>query len=116
MTLNNPTVFYAFQGEKMCFLHLLFNALDLHEKGFETKIVIEGKSTALVKSLIEERNPLFEKVWAAGLIDSVCKACANQMGVLTFFETETDLPINGDLIGHPPMAPYIAKGYQVITL
>lgn len=109
-------VFFAFQGEKMCFNHILLNALDMHKNGIEAKIVIEGKSTALIKPLIEENNPLFSEAVSLGLIDSVCRACASQTGSLEFIETETDLPINSELIGHPPMAPYIKDGYNIITL
>ena len=112
----NKVVFFAFQGEKMCFLHLLFNALDMDQKGIETKIVIEGKATALIKTMVEENNPLFAKVRGKGLIDWVCKACSSQMGVLDFVEQQTDLPLNGDLMGHPPMEPYIRAGYQLIAL
>lgn len=109
-------VFFAFQGEEMCFMHLLFNALDMHKKGIDTKIVIEGKATALVKIMVEKENKLFQEVRDLGLIDSVCKACSNQMGVLEFIENKTDLVLNGDLIGHPPMEPYIQNGYEIITL
>lgn len=100
----------------MCFLHLLFNAIDMNKKGIETKIVIEGKATALIPAMIEEENPLFKQVVDLNLIDSVCKACANQMGVLAFVQEKTSLPLNDELMGHPPMAPYIEKGYQLITL
>ena len=110
------TVFFAFQGEPMCFLHLLFNAIDIHEKGMEAKIVIEGKATALVKTMVEDENPLFKKALTLGLIQGVCKACAKQMGVLNFVENHTQLPLLDSLMGHPPMAPYIEEGYQIITL
>ncbi|RVU53949.1 cytoplasmic protein [Anaerosphaera multitolerans] len=109
-------VFYAFQGEEMCFMHLLFNAIDMHKKGIETKIVIEGKATALIKTMVESDNKLYKEVVGLGLIDAVCQACAHQMGVLEFVKNETDLPINADLLGHPPMAPYIKEGYDIITL
>ncbi len=112
----NKVVFFAFQGEKMCFLHVLFNALDMDQKGIEVKIVIEGKATALIKTMVEENHPLFAKVREKELIDSVCKACSNQMGVLDFVQQQTDLPLNGDLLGHPPMQPYISAGYQLIVL
>lgn len=112
----NKVVFFAFQGEKMCFLHLLFNAIDMHKKGIEAKIVIEGKATALVKPMVEEKNPLFMQAIDLQLIDSVCKACSNQMGVLDFIQNNTNLPLNDDLMGHPPMEPYIAQGCQLITL
>ena len=109
-------VFFAFQGEPMCFTHILINAIDMHEKGIKTAIVIEGKATALVKKNIESGNPHFKKVMELGLIDSVCKACSNQMGVLEYIQDETDLVLNGDLNGHPPMEPYIRDGYEIITL
>lgn len=109
-------VFFAFQGEKMCFTHILLNAIDLHEKGVDTHIVIEGKATALIPILVEENNPLFQKVVDLGLIDSVCRACSYQMKVLPFIETKTQLPLNGELEGHPPMAPYVTAGFSVITL
>lgn len=116
MDTTKKIVFFAFQGEKMCFSHILFNAIDLHEKSINCRIVIEGKATALVKELMQEENPLFAKVLKLNLIDSVCKACANQMGVLEYIEKETDLTLNGDLLGHPPMAPYIEEGFEIITL
>ena len=109
-------VFFAFQGEPMCFTHILFNAIDMHNKGIKTAIVIEGKATKIVKEMVESNHKLFNDVLELGLIDSVCKACANQMGVLEFIEQNTKLKINDDLMGHPPMEPYIKDGYQIITL
>ncbi|QQK08410.1 cytoplasmic protein [Miniphocaeibacter halophilus] len=109
-------VFFAFQGEEMCFLHLLFNAIDMHKKGIDTKIVIEGKSTALVKTMTEKNNPLFKQVIELNLIDSVCEACSKQMGVYDFIKENTNLTFNGDLLGHPPMEPYINSDYEIITL
>ena len=32
-------LFYGMSGEKMCFQHVLLNALDLHEAGGEVKII-----------------------------------------------------------------------------
>lgn len=109
-------VFFAFQGEEMCFTHILFNALDMHKKGIDTHIVIEGAATKLVKTMIEKENPLFLQVTELDLIDSVCMACSRQMGVYDFINDETDFKLGDELLGHPPIEPYIAKGYQVITL
>lgn len=113
--MSKKLVFYAFEGEKMCFTHLLINAVDMQEKGMDVKIVIEGKATKLVKDLLEEDNQMFKNVIELGLIDAVCKACSDQMGVLEYIEG-TDLPINGDLKGHPPMEPYLDKGYELVIL
>lgn len=109
-------VFFTFMKEKMCFMHVLYNVLDLHEKGHTAKVVIEGASTALVEPLLEENNLLFKKVIDLGLIDSVCKVCAVQMQAFDYINDKTDLNLVDDMLGHPPMEPYIKDGYQVITL
>ena len=38
------TVLFVFNGDPMCFIHVLLNALDLHGHGHETCIVMEGAS------------------------------------------------------------------------
>ena len=44
-------VLFAFNGDFMCFIHVLLNALDMHEKSYDVKIVIEGSATKLVPEL-----------------------------------------------------------------
>lgn len=107
--------FFPFKGEKMCFMHILINALDLHEKGVETKIIVEGEAVKLIKVLEEENHKLYKKVKEEGLFDSICKACSAQMGVLEFNET-TGIPIKGNANGHPAMYDYISQGFEIITL
>ncbi len=114
--MDKKIVFFSFNESKMCFMHVLLNLLDMNEKGIDARLVMEGASTKLAKDLSEEENPLFKKVVEKGLLDSICKACANQMGVLDYIENETDLPLNGDMEGHPPMEPYIKEDYSVISL
>jgi hypothetical protein len=75
---------FAFNGEPMCFIHVLLNALDMSERGYEVKIVIESSATKLVPELAEGDNPvhrLYEKAKGLDLIDGVCKACSNKMGI-----------------------------------
>ena len=74
---------FVFNGDPMCFIHVLLNALDMKEKGFDCKIVIEGSATKLLPDLAKPDNPLhmlWEKVKEAGLVDGVCKACSNKLG------------------------------------
>ena len=111
----NKYVIFAFNGDQMCFVHVLLNALDMESKGLEGKIVIEGAAVKLIKELEESANPLYLKVKEKGLIDAVCKGCSAKMEVLAYNES-TGLPIVGDMSGHPSFESYIAKGYQIITL
>ncbi len=107
--------FFAFKGQQMCFMHILLNALDLQEKGIETKIIMEGEAVKLIKELEESNNKLYKKAKDLNLFDCVCKACSAKMGVLEYNET-CGIPLNGDLQGHPAMHDYIKEGFEIITL
>ncbi|MHA1700668.1 MAG: DsrE family protein [Promethearchaeota archaeon] len=111
-------VLFAFNGDPMCFVHVLLNALDMHENNYEVKVVIEGSATKLIKEFHDNPNAPFlnfyKKVKDQKLIDAVCKACATKMGSIKEVELE-NLPIVGDLNGHPKMTLYINQGYKIIT-
>ena len=42
---------FAFNGDPMCFIHVLINAVELKENGNDVALVIEGSATKLVKLL-----------------------------------------------------------------
>jgi len=106
---------FAFKGDKMCFIHVLLNAVDMNSKGIEVKIVIEGEAVKLIEQFIESENLLFSKANKMGLIDCVCKACSAKMGVLEYNE-KSGIRLSGDMNGHPPMEAYIKEGFEIITL
>lgn len=108
---------FAFNGELMCFVHVLLNALDMKERGYDVKVVIEGAATKLVPEIARSGNPmhsLFKKVKESGLIDGACKACSNKMGVLEAVEAE-GIVLLDEMSGHPSMGKYILEGYEIIT-
>lgn len=110
-------VLFAFNGEPMCFVHVLLNAMDMHEKGYEVRIVIEGAATKLVSELTKPDNPLhklYEKVKALNLIDGACKACSKKMGALDAVKSE-GLKLLDEMAGHPSIARYKEAGYDVIV-
>jgi hypothetical protein len=110
-------VLFAFNGDFMCFIHVLLNALDMKEKGYEVKIVIEGSATQLIPELKKKGNPmyaLYQKTKDFGLIEGACKACSNKMGTLEAAKAE-GFKLLDDMNGHPGMAGYIEKGFEVIT-
>jgi hypothetical protein len=117
--MSIKVVLFAFRGEIMCFAHVLLNALDLHALHHEVKIVLEGEATKLVKIFHDEGDKApFAQLWKnvkdRMLIDAVCKACATKMGSIKEAELE-ELPILGDMSGHPPMRKYLEAGFQIIT-
>ncbi|MBN2725907.1 DsrE family protein [Candidatus Mcinerneyibacteriota bacterium] len=107
----------AFNGEMMCFAHVLLNALDMAGKGFDVKVVIEGKATGLLVKLTDEQAPfsdLFRKVRDAGLIDCACRACSAQTNA-TEAARALGIELAGDMEGHPSLSAYLFSGYEVIT-
>jgi len=115
--MNERVVLVVFNGELMCFVHVLLNALDMKERGYEVKIVIEGSATKLITDLNDRRKPfadLYLDVREKELIDCVCQACSAKMGSLKEAQAQ-GLPVCNELKGHPSLAKYIEKGYKIIT-
>lgn len=106
---------FAFKGDPMCFVHVLLNAKDMHEKGFDVKIVIEGEAVTLPKKLEESSDILYKEVKEKGLFHSICLACSVKLNVASYNKT-TGIPLLGDMNGHVSMANFIEEGYEVITL
>jgi len=108
---------FVFNGDPMCFIHVLLNALDMNEKGYETKVIIEGTATKLIPELAKDGNPmhkLWEKAKASKLIDGVCKACSNKMETMKAAEAE-GLTLLDEMSGHPSMARYRDEGFEIIS-
>ena len=108
---------FVFNGDPMCFIHVLLNALDMDEKGYEAKIIVEGAATKLIPELAKPENQLhglWEKAIAAGLVEGVCRACAGKMETLEAAE-KAGLPILADIAGHPAMSRYRDSGFEIIS-
>jgi hypothetical protein len=114
--MERKVALFAFNGEPMCFAHALLNALNMKEKGYDIKLVIEGSATKQVKELLDSNKPFsnaYEKVKTLGIIDCVCQACANAMGSIQSAK-EQGLAIRGDMSGHPSISAYKDAGYEVL--
>ena len=108
---------FAFNGDLMCFVHVLLNAINMNDKGYEVKIVIEGSATKLVPELAKEGNPMFrlyEKAKGLNLVDGACKACSNKMGTVEAVKAQ-GLRLLDEMNGHPSMARYREEGFEIVT-
>lgn len=107
-------LFYAMRGQKMCFVHVLLNALSLNKAGHKVTIIFEGESVMLPPVLAKEQSPLYQKALDAGLIAGVCKGCALTLGS----EVEVKalgLPLLDDMNGHAGILSYVNEGYEVVV-
>ncbi|MFA7684529.1 MAG: cytoplasmic protein [Syntrophales bacterium] len=108
---------FVFSGDPLCFIHVLLNALDMKERGYEAGIVLEGASTKLLPELTKPEHPLnglWRKSLEAGLLEGVCKACSSKMGTLEAAK-EQGLQLLDEMAGHPSMTSYRDRGYEIIT-
>jgi hypothetical protein len=108
---------FVFNGDPMCFIHVLLNALDMKSRGEEALIVIEGAATKLVPELAKDDFPLhvlWNKVKLAGLVAGVCKACAGKMETLDAVKAQ-GLTLLDEMNGHPSMARFRSDDFEIIT-
>jgi len=110
-------VLFVFNGDPMCFIHVLLNALDMQEKKYVVSVILEGASVKLIPELAKPENPqnkLWEKVKSANLIAGVCKACSYKLGTMKDAEAQS-LKLLDDMSGHPSISNYLMDGYDVLT-
>ncbi len=109
---------FAFQGELMCFAHAMINAKDMHARGWDVKLIIEGAATALLGELNDPEKPfgkLYGELKDQFLIDCVCKACSSKMGSLGEAQAQ-GLCLCDEMSGHPSLARFMEQGYQIVTM
>lgn len=110
-------VLFAFRGDPLCFVHVLLNGIDLHERGKEGMIVIEGDAVTLVEKMSQPGHflsSLYQRAKELKLFAGACKACATKLGAVEAIKRE-EIPLIGEMSGHPSMGGFMAEGYEVIT-
>lgn len=108
---------FPFRGEALCFVHVMLNALDLHARGCDVRLVLEGASVTLVPQLADpasEFHPLYSRLKASGVLDGACKACSIKLGVAEAVRAE-GIALIGSMGGHPALGEYLDRGYEIIT-
>ena len=114
---DNRVALFVFNGDPMCFIHVLLNALDIHGRGAEAQIIVEGAATGLIADLEKEENPLHQlwrQVTQFNLVAGACKACSQKTGTAGDAQAQ-GLALLADMNGHPAMAAYRERGFEVIT-
>ena len=109
---------FAFSGEPASFAHAMLTAMDMKDRGYDVKVVIEGDATKLLSLLRNETKPfadVYRRFRDRGLIDCVCRACATKNSVIPAI-IEQNLKLADEMSGHPGMAAYMEQGYEIVTL
>ena len=109
---------FVFNGSPMCFVHVLLNALDMHDRGDTVQIVMEGESTQLVAELSKPDNwlnGLWQKACAQKLVAGACKACAQKLGAKQSIGILVDLLGSFKVLLVAPIVLEFTLGGRVIT-
>jgi hypothetical protein len=107
----------AYDGDLTTFAHVMLYALDLHSKGYDVKVLIEGAATRLIPEMVRPETPfanLYREMLDNRLLAGVCESCSVRMGSFNSAQ-EQGLPIDGEMKGHPSLEPLINAGYEIIT-
>ena len=108
-------LFVVFNHNKGIFTHVMLNVLDMKKNKDEVGIIFESEGCKFITDYENGQNAKFEKLKEEQLILAVCEVCAKANGALESAKKQ-NLPINGELSGHPPLRDWIKLGYEVITV
>jgi hypothetical protein len=108
-------LFVLFNYNKGIFTHIMLNVLDLAEKGYDVGIIFESEACKLISELENTNNEKYEKIKEQKLIFAVCEICAKAMQALESAKRQ-NLPINGELLGHPPLEVWIKNDYHIMVV
>ena len=108
---------FVFNDDPMCFTHVLLNTLDMHERGYDVQVVLEGEATKLLPGLENEKTATYEmwrKVIDQKLVAGVCRACSKQMGTQASAQKQ-GLVLLDDMSGHPSFAGFRDQDYEILV-
>jgi hypothetical protein len=105
--------------------HALLYALDLHEKGHEVKLILEGSATRMVSAMNLAESPpgaLLRRARDAGILAGACgrasSGCASDDPARKVAELAeaAGVKLLRDLGGHASIEPFVRDGYELVML
>jgi hypothetical protein len=108
---------FVFRDDPMCFAHVLLNALDMHHRGYEIQVIMEGEATKLLPGLENEKIALYsmwEDVKEKRLVAGVCRACSKQMDTQDSAQRQ-GLVLLDDMSGHPSFGGFRDQGFEILV-
>jgi hypothetical protein len=122
--MQRKILFVLFAEDVCRQLHTFLYARDLHRKGYQTKVILEGMATRLLADLLQA-PPLLQKAVAdakaAGLIAGACRQASTGCGSPEDRNVVDAIRGHGiglldDLDNHAGIEPFVREGYEVIAI
>lgn len=101
-------------------VHAFLYTRELHERGHEAVLIFDGAGTEWAEEVSNPASesklkPMYEALRQHGITNIVCDFCAGAFLVKERLEGRR-LPLVGDYLGHPSIADWVDRGYQLIVL
>jgi predicted peroxiredoxin len=122
--MQRKILFVIFAEDVCRQLHAFMYATDLHGKGYQTRIIVEGMATRLLADLDQAPARLQKAVAdakSAGLIAGACLQASSGCGSAEDRNIVDAIRARGvdllsDLDNHAGIEPFIREGYEVIAI
>lgn len=101
-------------------VHVLLYAGELKEKGYEVVLIFDGAGTEWAEELSDPNSqskllPMYNAFKKMGIQEIICDFCAGAFGVKEKLHTR-QCPLISEYKGHPSIAKWVKKGYQLFIL
>ena len=126
--MQRKILFIVFAEDVCRQLHAFMYANDLHSKGYQTKVIVEGMATRLLSDLDKAPTRLQKAVAdakASGLIAGACLQASSGCGspedhnkdhnIVDAIQAQ-GIGFLSDLDNHAGIEPFLREGYEVITI
>lgn len=100
-------------------IHALLYARELADAGYEVALIYDGAGTGWAAELDKPEHALhkhYVEFKQRGIVEEICDYCADQFDHKDELPTAQKKLLVGDYEGHPSIAKWVSKGYQVIVL
>lgn len=101
-------------------VHALLYSKELKEHGHEVVLLFDGAGTEWISEWskpdsTDKLAPMYKELREAGITNVICDFCANAFQVKSSLE-ENKAPLTAEYEGHPSIAKFADRGYQIIIL
>jgi len=101
-------------------LHALLYSKELKEHGHDIVLLFDGAGTEWAAEwskpdTTDHLAPMYKELREAGVANIICDFCANAFQGKSSLE-ENKVPLTAEYKGHPSIAKWADKGYQIIIL
>ncbi len=124
-TMPRKFLFVLFSDDACRQNHAFMYALDLHAKGYQVRVLLEGPATALINALNDSDShtgELLRRTKNAGLLAGACArasqgcATADASRNVHARAEQAAIQLLGDMDGHAAIEPFLREGYEMIAL